>query len=151
MSILGDLFSGQTGSLPPVGVVTNSAEFQRILNLPRRVLDLTSVLDVTPMFRKSGKLSFWPIQSAALIEASLADGLFAPIGVGHGKTLIGLALPEAMSSSRTVYLVKPDLKRQLETEDIEFYGEHFYLPLDRITRRCPLGRRPGSCMRSLRI
>lgn len=124
---------GVTSRSPaPVGAVTNSVEFQRILALPRRVLDLSAVQDVTPLFAKSGLYSFWPIQSAALIEAAMADGLFAPIGVGHGKTLIGLALPEAMDSQRAVYLVKPDLKRQLFREIDGFYGKHFALPIDRI-------------------
>lgn len=116
-----------------VGVVTNSVEFSRVAALPRRVLDLDDVIDVTPLFAKTGSLAFWPIQSAALIEAAKADGLFAMIGVGHGKTLIGLALPEAMDSQRAVYLVKPDLKRQLEREAESFYGKHFDLPLDRIS------------------
>lgn len=88
---------------------------------------------MTPLFAKTGELKFWPIQSAAIIEAAKADGLFAPIGVGWGKTLIGLALPEAFGSKRAVYLVKPDLKRQLEREAETFYGKHFNLPLDRIT------------------
>jgi hypothetical protein len=117
-----------------MGVVTNSVEFQRIFGLPRRALDFDSVEDVTPVFaRPEGKLSFRPIQSAALIEASLADGLFAPIAVGAGKTLIALALPEAMDSEKTVLLVKPSLKKQLEREALEFYDKHFKLPLDRIT------------------
>jgi hypothetical protein len=44
--------------------------------------------------------------------------------------LIGLALPRALDSKCAVYLVKPDLKRQLEREMHEFYGKHFDLPLD---------------------
>ena len=120
------------GYAPILGKVTNSVEFQRILALPRRRLDLSKVDDVTPLFAKSGELSFWPIQSAALIEAAKANGLFAAVGVGYGKTLIGLALPEALESKKTVYLVKPDLKKQLEREIQTFYGKHFRLPLDRI-------------------
>lgn len=117
-----------------MGVVTNSVEFMRIFGLPRRALDFDSVEDVTPVFaRPEGNLAFRPIQSAALIEASLADGLFAPIAVGAGKTLIALALPEAMDSQKTVLLVKPSLKKQLEREAMEFYSKHFDLPLDRIT------------------
>lgn len=118
---------------PVLGVVTNSAELARICGLPRRVLDFGSVEDVTPLFEKSGQLRFRPIQSAALIEAAKADGLFAPIGVGWGKTLIGLALPEAFDAKNAVYLVRPDLKRQLEREIEDFYGKHFDLPLDRLT------------------
>lgn len=116
------------------GLVTNSTEFQRIWNLPRRVLDLDSVEDVTPVFAKpEGTLKLRPIQSAALIEASIADGLFAPIAVGGGKTIICLALPEAMDAENAVLLVPPALKRQLEREAYGFYSKHLNLPLDRIT------------------
>jgi hypothetical protein len=134
MKALGQRFAGGPPASPTMGVVTNSVEFMRILALPRRVIDLSAAPDVTPLFAKrGGTLRFWPIQSAALVEAARADGLFAPIGVGWGKTLICLALPDAMESKKTVLLVKPDLKRQLEREAEGFYGKHFNLPLDRIS------------------
>jgi hypothetical protein len=38
-----------------------------------------------------------------------------------------------MEAKNAVYLVKPDLKRQLQREAEHFYGKHFNLPLDRIT------------------
>jgi hypothetical protein len=133
---LKDLFAATkpgSGHSPVLGVVQRSSEFMRISALPRRELDLEAIEDVTPVFAKSGDLSFRPIQSAALIEAARADGLFAPIGVGWGKSLIGLALPEAFGAKNAVYLVPPDLKRQLTREAHSFYGKHFNLPLDRIT------------------
>ena len=122
-----------SGFSPVLGIVTNSVEFMRINALPRRVLRFEEAEDVTPLFAKTGELKFRPIQSAMVIEAAKADGLFAPVGVGWGKTLAALALPEAFGSKNAVYLVKPDLKRQLEREAETFYGKHFNLPLDRIT------------------
>jgi hypothetical protein len=114
------------------GIITNSVELSRILALPRRPHDFSNIDDVTMMFRRpGGTMSFWPIQSAALIEAALADGLFAPIGVGFGKTLITLALPEAMDAERAVLLIPPALKDKT-LRDIEFYSKHFSLPIDRI-------------------
>lgn len=116
-----------------VGIVTNSMEFQRIHALPRRVLDLDDVPDVTPLFAKPGStMGVWPIQSAALIEASIADGLFGSIGVGFGKTLITLMLPEAMDSKCAVLLVPPRLKRKTIREIEQLYGLYFDLPLDRL-------------------
>jgi hypothetical protein len=116
-----------------IGMVTNSVEFGRISSLPRRVLDLGEVDDVTSLFqRPGGTMELWPIQSAALVEAAKANGLFAPIGVGFGKTLISLALPEAMDSKCAVLLVPPALKRQLAIEIETIYGKHFDLPLDRL-------------------
>ena len=112
--------------------VTNSAEFQRIAALPRRVLDLSQ--DTSPYFVKpTSNLKVWPIQSAALIEASRANGLFAPIPVGKGKTFICLALPDVLESKKAVILVKPQLRDQLKEEIDSFYAVNFNLPLDRIT------------------
>jgi hypothetical protein len=117
-----------------MGTVTRSVEFRRISALSRRVLDLSKVEDVTPLFRKpGGTFKFWPVQSAALVEASLSNGLFAPIGVGHGKGLITLTLPSALGSDKAVLLVPPQLKRQLIEKEIPKYAAHFDLPLDTIT------------------
>ncbi len=117
-----------------LGAVTNSMEFGRVYALPRRTLDLENVQDVTPLFLKEGgTLSFWPIQSAMLIEAAKADGLFANVGVGWGKTLSTLALPEAMDSKCAVLLVPSQLKRKTLREMENFYGKHFNLPTDRLT------------------
>ena len=116
-----------------ISTVTNSVEFQRILAIPRRTLDLNAV-DVSIYFCKPGTpLRFWPIQSAALVEAAQHNGLFAPIKVGGGKTLICLALPEVMDAKKAVLLVRPQLRDQLKQEAESFYGKHFNLPLDRIT------------------
>lgn len=116
------------------GVVTNSVELSRILGLPRRKLDLEKVVDVTQLFRREGgTMDFWPLQSAALIEASAADGLFGMMGVGSGKTLVTLALPDAMASKRAVLLVPPQLKEKTLDEIDQIYSKHFNLPLDRIT------------------
>ncbi len=116
-----------------VGVVTRSAEFERINALPRRTLDLKKTQDVTPLFAKPGsEMQVWPIQSAALIEASIADGLFGLIAVGRGKTMITLMLPDAMDSKCAVLLVPPRLKKKTIREIDQVYGLHFDLPLDRL-------------------
>ena len=113
-----------------VGVVTSSVEFKRILALPRRVLDLDAVLDVTCMFTKPGaEMKFWPLQSAALTEAAIADGLVGDIGCGSGKTLISLALPRAMDSKCAVLLVPPRLKTKTLRDIDEIYSKNFKLPL----------------------
>ena len=96
--------------------VQNSLELKRILALPRRELP---DVDLTSEFAKpGGSLRLRPIQSQALYEAREADGLFAPIAVGGGKTLI---------AQRAVILTKPDLKRQMIREREHFYGKHFRL------------------------
>lgn len=115
------------------GEVTNSVEFQRIKALPRRKLDLKEVFDVTPLFRREGgTMSFWPLQSACLIEAAQANGLFALLGIGDGKTLVTFALPEALDSKRAALIVPTELYDKT-MRDMELYSKHFILPLDRLT------------------
>lgn len=117
------------------GVVQNTPELSRILNIPRRKLDLENFMDLTPVFRKAGgTMTLRPIQSAALLEMHYANGLFAPIPVGGGKTLVLLLAAEAMDSERTVLLVPPQLRDQLVREIDDVYGKHFNLPLNRIVR-----------------
>lgn len=117
------------------GVVKHTPEFSRIMNIPIRHLDLDDVLDLTSIFRKpGGTMDLRAIQSAALLEANKANGLFGPIAVGAGKTILTLLMPEAMDSKRTVLLVPPQLRDQLAREIEEVYGPHFNLPLDRIVR-----------------
>jgi len=116
------------------GAVNRTVEFRRIENIPRRVLNLDEIPDLSPLYVREGSdKRLRPIQSAALIEASAQGGLLGMINVGEGKTLIALLLADAMEVGRAVYLVKPDLKKQLEREIDEFYNKHFRIPLDRIT------------------
>jgi hypothetical protein len=117
------------------GVIQKTSEFSRILEIPRRELDLDEVTDLTSIFRKEGgTMVMRPIQSAALIDAHIANGFLGPIGVGWGKTLILLLMAEAMDSERTVLLVPPQLRDQLAREIDEVYGKHFNLPLERIVK-----------------
>lgn len=115
-----------------VDEVPNSFELARIVALPRRVLNPADVPDATVLYRRSDApspaMSLWPLQSAALLEASVANGLFAPLGVGAGKTLITLLLPDAMGSDRAVLLLPSQLKLQLRARMIPEYQKHFKLP-----------------------
>lgn len=121
--------------------VSRSPEFRRIEALPRRVIDLANVPDMSPAFRhpdpkcttplcaicaEGTKLR--PIQSAMLIEASGANGGFFPVGVGHGKTLASLLMPLALASRRAVLLVPPNLRAQLLHADVPALSAHFTLP-----------------------
>jgi hypothetical protein len=113
----------------PVTVVGASMEFRRIEALPRRTLDLTTVQDVTEMFRRpGGTMTLRPIQSAALLEAAMMNGGFFPLSCGAGKTLLTLLLPTALDSQNTVLLVPPQLKRQLAREIETLYSKHFEIP-----------------------
>lgn len=123
---------GKTAREPIAGVVTNSTEFQRIFALPRRVLDLHSTVEQEQWNQKlrvpNGSMRLWPLQAISLEEAAKANGLFAPLGVGAGKTLIALLLPHALKSKKAVLLVKPDLKAQMLREMHTRYKKNFVIP-----------------------
>lgn len=68
------------------------------------------------------------IQSAMLVEAAQQNGGFFPVGVGHGKTLASMLLPEAMGSQRAVLLVPPSMKAQLLRYDLPHLRQHFRVP-----------------------
>lgn len=127
--------------------VGRSAEWRRIQSLPRRRLDLS--IDLTPIWLipdadcpgcdlcrdpdgRPRQPRLRPIQSAAPLEAERVGGLYAPIGVGHGKELICLLLPDALQAQRAVILTEARLKSQMLDVDIPRYGRHFRLPLDRV-------------------
>jgi hypothetical protein len=114
--------------------VSESVELDRIVRLPRRPSDPALYPDLTPVYRREGgTMSLWPIQSAALAEMAKANGLLAPIGVGHGKTLVTLLAPAAMKSRRSVLLIPPQLRPQLLQKNIPDLNRHWLLPLDRLT------------------
>src|SRR5437868_2009013 len=109
---------------PSLGNVVRSGEMRRIEALPRRVFDLKRVPDLTLRYRRDGlcnscsicqdgKAYLRPIQSAMLLAAEEEDGLFAAVGVGHGKELATLLLPQAMRAKRPVILTEARLRNQL--------------------------------------
>jgi len=135
--------------------VQKTSELSRILALPRRSLDLDAgtldgnpIPDLSPLYVinpgrcsehpscpicYAGNAKLWPTQSAALLEAERGWGLFGPLGVGSGKTLVTLLLPDVLQSDRAVLLVPASLRNQLLSRDIDDYGRHFRLPIERLT------------------
>lgn len=125
--------AGPRSRVAQLAGVQKSGDLVRIMELPRRMLDLDAVPDLTDLFRRpGGTMRLRPIQSAALLEAEAAGGLVGAIGVGHGKTLTMLLMPRALGARRAVFLVPADLKRQLVERDIPTYSQHFDLQLERV-------------------
>lgn len=114
--------------------VNDSSELRRILAVKRRPPFVEAPPpDLTELYRKaSGKMRLFPIQSAALWEMRNAGGLFGPIGVGAGKTLISLLASKAMDSKMTVILVPPALRAQLLQIDIPRLAKEWQIPLANI-------------------
>lgn len=133
MGLFGDLKNAGKVKLQPV---TNSAELQRVLKIPRRQLieDPELIDKLTAKLKQpGGTMRLRWIQAAALSEAAKNDGLFGMIGVGFGKTLTTLLLPEVMNSKKAVLLVPAQLKKQLRREIDTLYSKHFKIPLDRLS------------------
>lgn len=73
--------------------------------------------------------SLRPVQAWALFEAPLAGGLIAPIGVGHGKTGIGILAPMVFPGVRkAVLVVTTGLVDQLVNYDYPAWSQHFVTP-----------------------
>lgn len=124
--------------------VEKSSELERILRLPRRVLKLDEVPDLTLLYRHTeichvrgcdlcsrGPARLLPLQSAALFEAERERGLLGALRVGGGKTLVSMLLVDALQLRRAVILVPSDVREQLVTVDIPRYARHFTLPFGR--------------------
>lgn len=129
----------KTGTPPP-------PETQRVVRLPRASYDAP---DLTHMFKAPhGTMSLRPIQSAALWAIRDAQGLVAPIGVGHGKTLIGLLagtalslpqgewpmpVPPAQPVDRVLYMTSAGCVNQTRRAVIEM-AQHWALPPQVVVR-----------------
>jgi len=83
---------------------------------------------VTDFFKTPwGNMRLRPIQAQAIKEAAELGGLFAPIGVGHGKTLVSLLLPEAMQAQRPLLLIPANLRDKTINHDIPDLEIHWRL------------------------
>ena len=93
--------------------VAHSREFERVRDLPRRVLDLDTAREwaafLTPRFalRPDAKLRPWQAQSIA--DAVQCGGAWLALPVGQGKTLLSWLLPTAMQAERTLLIVPGSL------------------------------------------
>lgn len=117
----------------PLTPVRWSKDLERVLNLPlREVLDPQgSALLAEALTKPEGELALWSLQAEALHEAMAANGLFAPIAVGGGKTLIAALLPTVIDCKRPVTMTTPGLLKQ-GMAMMEDYRRSFYIREDLI-------------------
>jgi len=155
LQALGAAFKPRTAGIP----VSSSRDLSRVLELPRRARPSTEEGEylAQAMTARLGKVNprcrcaefhrpcahtLRPIQAWALDEAESNEGAIGPIGVGDGKTLIGLLAPMVMPECRTaLLLLPPDLRSQLLDVDWEFYSQHWNLP-NLVTGRWAVPGRP---------
>ncbi len=97
--------------------VLETEDFLRVLNLPRRTpADLEQLAEeLTAILRKpGGTMKLRPIQALALYEIGKYGGLFGPIRVGGGKTLLSLLVPFILNARRPVLLLPAALREKTE-------------------------------------
>lgn len=95
-----------------------TAELRRIAAIPRRTLepDSEAAGALTRLLRRPGSdATLRPIQAHALLEA-VEGGLFAPMQVGSGKTLVTLLAPTVLAAKRPMLFVPAALKEKTERD-----------------------------------
>lgn len=138
-----DKIAGVTGKkFTPSGAMTNivleTPEFRRVRDLPRRdwaasIVEQDAVEFLTKTFRKAkGTQTLKPAQAAGLIETADQLGLFAPIRVGGGKTLLSLLISAMIAEAhdgsgladRCLLLTPASLVKKTQAEAYE-YAKHW--------------------------
>jgi len=109
-----------------------SNELFRILKMPRRTWsadELEELADeMTSILRApGGEMRLRPLQALALYELGLHKGLFGPLRVGSGKTLVSLLAPVVLFATRPLLLIPADLAEKTERDRREL-SRHWDLP-----------------------
>lgn len=130
--------------------VQHTPELDRILMLPRRT-DLTpddeaERIDLLTNYLRTpgGTMRLRPVQAQALTEAHDDRGLFAPIRVSGGKTLITLLAPLVLESRAPMLIVPASLIEKTRTEARKLAMHWRLPPFLRIQSYQGLGRVSGA-------
>lgn len=111
--------------------VSNSHDFQRILRLPRRKIDGSELVDPLTQALKTthGTMKLRPLQAQALYDMGTYGGLFGPLRVGAGKTLVTLLAPLMMGAKKPVLLMPAALMGKTERIDRPELARHWRIPI----------------------
>ena len=125
------LFDLEAQAASGTNVVPLNDEMRRIERLPRRSWDASSERladEMTEILKTPlGTMKLRPIQAVALYEIGTVGGLFGPLRVGAGKTLISLLAPEVAFATRPLLLV-PAALAQKTKRDERILRHHWKLP-----------------------
>lgn len=93
--------------------VPDSPEVQRVLALPRKdALDHSFIDELSAALRIDPTARLRPRQAEALCAMASGNGVFAPLGVGVGKTLLSFLLPVACGAVRPVLMIPASLREK---------------------------------------
>lgn len=112
--------------------VSHTAEVSRIAALPRRVWSEEEAAKLASMLTQElktpdGTMALRPVQAISLYEAMEVGGLFGPVRVGGGKTLVTLLLPLVLEAKRPVLLLPATLVEKT-WHDRKNLAAHWRLP-----------------------
>lgn len=124
----------------PVKRVENTDDVRRVLGLPRRGPPEADLIDgLTRAFALDDDSRLRPQQAVALREMYELGGLFAPMRVGSGKTLVTLLLPTLLNAQRPVLMVPASLRNKTRKEFCE-YRQNWRVRLPRLVSYEEMGR-----------
>lgn len=109
--------------------IKHSAELERIKALPRR---LSTDFDAADAFtealkRPEGTMRLRALQALALHDLGLYDGVFCPVGVGDGKTLISLLAAYVVGAKWPLLLLPAGLIAKT-IRDLKELEAHWFIP-----------------------
>lgn len=112
--------------------VQHTRELQRVIGIARRTWTEAEAealaLEMSAAMRlPGGNMTFRAIQAQAIYEAWSRGGLFGPIRVGGGKTLLSLILPWVLQARRPLLLLPAKLIEKTKREMREL-ARHWPIP-----------------------
>ena len=101
--------------------VEHTPELARIAKLPKVEFDAatqaTLAADMTEALKtERGTMALRPIQAMALYSIMAYGGMFGPIGVGRGKTIISLLAPTVLGATKPMLILPASLVQKTKNE-----------------------------------
>lgn len=130
---------GVLASMMQAEGIHDSDDLTRIRSLPRRA-DADELVDVmTRALALHGGVRLRVPQATALRELFEVRGLFAPMRVGSGKTLVTLLAPTLLGSERPVLMLPASLRNKTRRE-FAVYARDWKVRLPRLVSYQEMGR-----------
>jgi hypothetical protein len=110
--------------------VQATSELRRILALPRRTWTpqaAEALAEELSLLLGDGTVRLRPVQAIALVELGQCRGLFAPIRVGGGKTLVSFLAARMVGAERPLLLIPGSMVEDTEYK-IREAREHWHVP-----------------------
>jgi hypothetical protein len=135
--------------------VPDTPELGRIAALPRRIWEQDEIEGIGGidelvqamtgyLKQRNGQQTLWPVQAKALQESHDQGGLFGPIPVGLGKTLITFLAPVVMEARWPLLVVPARLRDKTSREFIELRGHWLFHPDIRVVSYEKISREGGT-------